>query len=290
MGTGEEASVADTGESVFVSQLDVIERVIAFTCRRHRLSSTEADDFASHVKLRLIENDYAILRRFQGRSSVRTYLTVVIQRLFLDYRVKAWGKWRPSAEARRRGPVAVLLERLIVREGHSFEEAYELLKTNHGVEEERAALERLASRFPERTKRRFEADDALADLPSPERPPDAAVAERDSQQAAERLSKALGALMSSLETQDRLVLAMRFEDGRTVAEIAATLRLDQKRLYRRVDKLLRDLRAGLEAAGLDAATVADVLESPAATVELDPAARGTGGRRPSIEEGARQWR
>jgi RNA polymerase sigma factor for flagellar operon FliA len=44
------------------------------------MPGVEADDFASHPKLKLIEDDYAILRKFQGRSSLRTYLTVVIER------------------------------------------------------------------------------------------------------------------------------------------------------------------------------------------------------------------
>jgi len=274
----------------FVSQLDVIERVIAFTCRRYHLSRADADDFASHVKLRLIENDYAVLRQFRGRSSLRTYLTVVIQRLFLDYRVSAWGKWRPSAEARRRGPVAVLLERLVVRDGHPFEEACELMKTNHAVAESREELERLAGRLPVRTKRRFETDDALASVPARDAPADEILAEQDARLEAGRLTAALQALTASLDVQDRLVLAMRFEDGRTVAEIAATLRLDQKRLYRRIDRLLRDLRMGLEAAGLGAAAVGEILESSAAEVEWPRALDGTAARRPSLKEGAPEWR
>ena len=35
---------------------------------------------------------------------------------------------------------------------------------------------------------------------------------------------------------------MRFEQGLTVAQIATTMRLDQKGLYRPLDRLLRDLR------------------------------------------------
>jgi RNA polymerase sigma factor for flagellar operon FliA len=71
---------AQTGEALFVSQLAVIERVISFVSSRHHMPGVEADDFASHAKLKLIEDDYAILRKFQGRSSLRTYLTVVIER------------------------------------------------------------------------------------------------------------------------------------------------------------------------------------------------------------------
>jgi|SRR5438876_9252438 len=86
-------------EAVFLSQLDLIERVIAFVCARQHVASTDADDFSSFVKLKFVENDYALLAKFEGRSSLRTFLTVVIQRLFLDHRITAWGKWRPSATA-----------------------------------------------------------------------------------------------------------------------------------------------------------------------------------------------
>src|SRR4030088_1334139 len=69
------------GETLFVSQLPVIEAVIAHVSRRHRLAATEAQEFGSEVALRLMQNDHEVLRRFQGRSSLRTYLTVVVNRL-----------------------------------------------------------------------------------------------------------------------------------------------------------------------------------------------------------------
>jgi hypothetical protein len=67
-------------------------------------------------------------------------------------------------------------------------------------------------------------------------------------------------LISELELRDQLVLTMRFKDGRSVAEIAATLRLQQKELYRQIDRLLRRLRAGLEAQGFEAGEVIGMLE------------------------------
>src|SRR6185503_194492 len=97
-------------EQRFLSALSDIERVIRFIARRNRLGRAEEEEFAGEVRLAFVEDDYRILDRFQGNSSLRTYLTVVIQRLFLDYRQKLWGKWRPSAEAQRRGPLACRLE------------------------------------------------------------------------------------------------------------------------------------------------------------------------------------
>ncbi len=45
------------------------------------LSSDLVDDLCAEVFVRLLENDYAILRRFRGQSSLATYLTVVSRRI-----------------------------------------------------------------------------------------------------------------------------------------------------------------------------------------------------------------
>jgi RNA polymerase sigma factor (sigma-70 family) len=252
-----------TGEAMFLAHFDVVERAIDFVCARNHLSAADADDFSSYVTLRMVEDDYEVLSRFQGRASLRTYLTVVIQRMLLDYRVRAWGRWRPSAEAKRCGPLAIRLEELLVRDGWGFDEAYELLKTNHGLTVTRDELERLAERLPSRSPRRFESDDALESVPSEDRAADELVKESDRQELAARVSGVLRNVMMGLEREDQLILVLRFEDGRTVAEIATTLRLESKALYRRVDKLLGKLREALEAEGIDAAAVRDILESPA---------------------------
>ena len=153
---------SNPGEALFLAHLDVVERAIGFVCSRNHLSAADADDFSSYVTLRIVEDDYEVFSSFQGRASLRTYLTVVIQRMLLDYRVRAWGRWRPSAEAKRCGPLAIRLEELLVRDGCRLDEAYEMLKTNHGLTVTREELERLAERLPSRPPRRFESDDALA--------------------------------------------------------------------------------------------------------------------------------
>jgi RNA polymerase sigma factor (sigma-70 family) len=285
-----EFPIAQTGEALFLSQLVVIERVISFVSSRHHLPGLDADDFASHVKLKLIEDDYGILRKFEGRSSIRTYLTVVIQRLFLDYRISAWGKWRPSAEAARAGAIAVLLEQLIGRDGYSFEEACELLETNHQVTASRSALAAIAGRLPVRIRRKFESDAALAQMPSDQPPVDDVIAEQERMATAARVGVALKSAMSGLEPQDRLILALRFEDGRSIVEVARMLRLDQKALYRRLDRVMRALRGALHAEGVDSAVALEIFESSAVSIEWRGETKGTSKGRPSMRQGGQEWR
>ena len=108
---------------LFLGHQKLIEEVIAHCCRRSHFKREEAEDFGSLVKIKFLEDDCAILREYQGKSSIRTYLTVVIKRLLMDYQDHLWGKWRYSAEAERLGPVAMRLERLLQREDVPLDEA-----------------------------------------------------------------------------------------------------------------------------------------------------------------------
>lgn len=242
-------------EQEFLAHLPFIERATSYVARTNHLSSQDAQDFASCVKVKLIEDDYAVLRKFQGRSSLRTFLGVVIQREFIEFQRQRLGKWHSSAEARRGGPVLMLLERLLVRDGYTFEESCQLLASRHGVTLGRGELESLASRLPPRFARTFESDDALPYLPSAMPAPDAVLdrMERDRLETAVR--RALTDLKARLPETDRLILAYRFEDGRKVVDIARALQIEQKALYRRVESILKQLREALEAAGFDASVV-----------------------------------
>jgi len=239
------------GETLFVAQLPVIETVVSHVCRRHHLAATEAQEFRSEVTLRLMQRDYEVLRRFQGRSSLRTYLTVVVNRLFLDYRIQLWGKWRPSAEAKRLGPVALSLERLIARDGWSFDQAVEVLRTSHAVDESPDELYAIYVRLsPSGPNRHFVPEDAAQHVPSTAPAPDETLIRAEREFAGNRVRLALDRARQGLRPEERLILKMRFDDAFPVSEIAAALRLDQKRLYRTIEGILERLRTGLVADGL----------------------------------------
>jgi RNA polymerase sigma factor for flagellar operon FliA len=239
-----------SSESLLVDNLPLIEGVIRLLCRRNGLSLGEADDFASAARLKLVENDYEVLRKYEGRATLRTYLTVVLQRVLLDLRTARWGKWRPSSEARRRGPVGMLLEQLVTRDGLTLDEAIEVLTTNHRVSESPDALREMAATFPARTSRREESDDLLVHMPDDAPAPDAGALHADLRPTATRAHAAIEKAIRSLDAQDRLIIKLRFHDGVGVADIARALHLDQKPLYRRLDQLLGRLRRALEEDGV----------------------------------------
>src|SRR5262245_9404414 len=105
------------------AQLALLAQVVRNVAKVGRLSRDDAEDFAQSVQLKFLERDYDVLRRFEGRSSLKTYLTVVVRRLLLDWQDHAYGKWRPTATALRLGPHAVQLERLVNRDAFTATEA-----------------------------------------------------------------------------------------------------------------------------------------------------------------------
>lgn len=246
-------------EHLYLEHRTVIDQAIAAICRRHRLSTAEAEDFGGSVRLHLIEDDYAVLRKFEGRSSIKSYLFAVIAHLAQDWRNATWGKWRHSAEAKRLGPLAMDLERLVVRDGLSVDEARETLRTRGQIDHSADALAALLQRLPGRLPRRFVTDEALVDYPAQAPAPDASLAQHDAGRAAHHAACALGAALSNLGAQDRLIIKMRFLDDFSIAEIARVLGLEQKPLYRRIERLLTELRNTLQQAGLTSTELADVL-------------------------------
>lgn len=238
--------------------IPLVDEIVRSLRRRHRVSGDEADELLACARLKLVEHDHAVLRKFTGRSTLRTYLVTVLTRLLLDQRRQRWGKWRSSLAARRLGPTAVRLEELLYRDGRSFDEAANVLRSA-GPTPPETELRRIAEQLPERERRRFAGEPALAVIALSADTAQASVAARERQEAAHAVEQRLDEALVGLGAQERLILRLRFDDGYTVGEIARVLRLEEKPLYKRIERLLERLRKSLEARGVRAADVSEVL-------------------------------
>ena len=236
-------------ESLFIDLLPQIERIVAVVCRRHGRRGAEAEDFLGEVRLKLIADRYAVLRKFNGKSKLSTYLTSVIANLSRDELIRRSGKWHASKKAKDLGTSAVRLEELVVREGRRFDEAIELLVRNEGVEETVEELQQIAEKLPPRVRRRFESEESLASLHAPE-DADHEVCQREAAVYRARLRSDLEAALATLPTEeDRVLVRLHLRDGVKIAQVARMLNLEQRPLYRRVQRLKEALRQTLEAQG-----------------------------------------
>lgn len=247
-----------TPRELFENHWTLIESVIRWVSKRHCLRAEEAEDFASHAALKLVEDDYGVLRKFRGQSSLRTYLTTVITRIFLDYRIARWGKWRRSAAAAKAGPIGVRLDRLMFRDGYTMNEAVALVAGDPQVVMTHAELLSLAATLPSRSPRRQESEAALEELVAQESAEDN-VALREAVRCTLSVRKALVRAFGELPGDDRLLLKMRFREDWSVARMASMLDCEAKGLYRRVHRALRALHSSMLASGVTQEEVATVL-------------------------------
>jgi RNA polymerase sigma factor (sigma-70 family) len=237
--------------------------VIARVCRRAGVRDADAEDFASTVKLALIENDYAILRSYEGRAPLGAFLTVIVQRQLSREWERLRGRWHPSAEAERAGPAAVLLEKLLVRDRRSLDEAVELVRAVDPSLDRRNVSE-LADRLPDRMPQprivplveedhRFVSPDAA----------DARASDADARRISEQVARVVRETIGAQSAEDRLLLRLHFGAGMSVADAARRLGVPQRPLYRRIEALLRQLRAALDREKLAAGDIAGLISAGA---------------------------
>jgi RNA polymerase sigma factor (sigma-70 family) len=248
-------------EALFLEHLGWIERVAAMTCTTRSVWGPDAEEFTAWIKLKLMEDDYAVFRNFRGESELRTYLSMVVSRQFSEYWRQRLGRWRPSAMAERLGEPARDLEALVYRDGYSLKEAAEKLRTAGRTTLSDVELARLLERLPAREPLRpteVASEPALAAAADPSGA-DRGIAAAEAKERHGEVMEALGRAMRRLEPEEQLIVRMHFADGRTLADVARTLRVEQKPLYRRVERLRKQLRGYLESSGVRSGDVRDVL-------------------------------
>lgn len=239
--------------------LGAVGDAVRFVASRNRLSSDMTEELNSRALLHLVDHGYAVLRQWRRECSLQTYLTTVITRVFLDLRNKEWGKAKPPAIARRLGAVALTLWRLTHRTRLSFDEAVKALQAEHGVTATRDELWDMFSKLPAPSSRYFVDVNELAEMEQPGADAEVLVHQIERRRLAARVERGLAQALDGLGDEDRLILKLYFHDGMFLAGIARLLNIDQPRLYPRFRGLMATLRASLEAHGLSAADVAEIV-------------------------------
>jgi DNA-directed RNA polymerase specialized sigma24 family protein len=249
-------------QSLFRANVALIDRVAGEVCRRARMRDEDVEDFTSSVKLALLENDCAILRRWEGRSTLAGYLSVVIRRLLQDHRTHELGRWRPSAEARRMGEAGVLLDTLMNRDGRALDDALPLACAAD-PSLSRSEVVAMASRLPshQRRPRLVELEEGV-EAEAADRADSLALA-RDAGRIAGRAGEVVCQTIAQWSDEDVMILRFRFGSSLSIADIARMLRVPQRPLYRRIESMLAALRLALTGAGFDATILSVVIGNEA---------------------------
>ena len=230
------------------------------------LRGADAEEFAAWARERLWDDDYQVLRKWRGESRLTTYLTTVITTLGREFRVKHWGRWRPSAAARREGPLAVRLETLVYRDGLKLTEAAELLRTRGETHRSDRELAHLLSRIPvrPRPRRRDDREVPIDGVAGTAAADDALDVSEDDAERRDAYRVLYGALRR-LGAREQVVVRMHFLEGRSLADVARALDVPQKPLYRLKDRALAALARDVEAAGVTRGRVLALIGGSVAT-------------------------
>jgi RNA polymerase sigma factor (sigma-70 family) len=236
---------------LYIDNLSLIEKLAEKICWRHHASREEAEEFAAELKLKLLVDDYAVLRKFKGDSSLAGYLKTVTANAFIDSRNRRWGRWRPSAAAREMGPLAVRMEELLNKYGWSFDEACEILLRNDRVDVSRKVLQAIWERLPPRS---------VPPLPNDAGQRLKEAGFKGEQQAVRnRVRAALQQALAALPLEDRHLIRLVFLDGIKIVTISKNEGIEYKVLHHRLEKILRKLQKALEEKGIRWEQVADLL-------------------------------
>jgi RNA polymerase sigma factor (sigma-70 family) len=252
------ADPAARGRVLLETHLALIQRQLHRLSWRSGLPDHEAEEFRSWALFKLVEDDYRILGKWEGRSSFPTFLTVVLMNLMRDYRIHVWGKWRPCAASRRWGQAGTLLERLLVRDGLASGEALERLQIEHGINFPPEEAARLAAALPWRPERRRASEDELLQIPV-DGHVESRIEEKEQARTTNRLRELLVPLLQSLPAEDRLILRLHFFEGLNMAAISRNLGRPQRELYSVRDRCLKKIRRSLDEAGLGANQVSGLI-------------------------------
>jgi RNA polymerase sigma factor for flagellar operon FliA len=159
----------------------------------------------------------------------------------------------------RLGEAAVALERLLRRDRRTVEEAVPLVRAID-PSLTRGDVEALARRLPERHARPRPIDVDSTELAlAASDGADALALGSERQRLSVRTSNIVRDALESMSAEDRTILRFHYGASMTMADIARALRLPQRPLYRRIERLHNALRTALAAAGIDEATVGELI-------------------------------
>jgi RNA polymerase sigma factor (sigma-70 family) len=238
-------------------------------------SGNETDELLNEVLDHLKADDFRVLRQFQGRSKITTYLTTIISNLVVDLVRKKQGRNRIKERAREMGEVAERLYEAVFRHGYTLSEAHCFLETTWGITSGHAELGlmldrmrgRLATVGPDPAPdswphRGFESVGETGVeiiVPDPARPADELLAEHQRERHCRQI---LDSVLAELSGEDRMLLILRFpsdenDEPKGNREIAQLLDLSEKAVDNRVRRILNRCRETLLKKGLSLSDLID---------------------------------
>jgi RNA polymerase sigma factor (sigma-70 family) len=221
------------------------------------ISTIDPEGFFNDVLAHLTADDYKALREFKNRSTITTYLTIVISRLFIDIQRKHTGRSRTKDRARALGPIGEELYELIWEKGFPLDEAYEYLKQNDHITETLEEIEAMVDKITGRPRAHkglaegSEQPDIKSAFVSAEDPEKELIKKERKKLANEVLNE----IRLESSTEERFIIERKFplsedEEPKDLSEIARILGITTKAVDSRLRRILAKLKEKMLSRGL----------------------------------------
>jgi DNA-directed RNA polymerase specialized sigma24 family protein len=146
----------------------------------------------------------------------------------------------------------------------------EIVRTHHEVGLTYAQLRAIWDQLPSRIRTTEVGEDAAAALAGNDSS-DNTLEDAQRRRSVDRLQTVLRAGFEQLPAQDRVVVALRFDQDLSIAEIAKLTGSSAATLHRRLDRSVKHLRMTLTNSGLDPREIVQLIGHP--SIALSPLLR-----------------
>lgn len=243
----EETLAIGDAQKLLTEHLPLVRRTVELACGRG--FAHEVEDCFAWVLVRLLENDYARVRRYRGDAPFRFYLRSVVIHLVRDYRVSVWGKWKSSVAARQLGWTALRLERLVWRDGHAADDAVAIVAQEDGLDPKE--LHRLLERIPARDARHRFVEESLAEAVEATGEVESRVQHSRQRALESDLKRHLKEILAQEDPAVRQLLRSHYRDGEKIVEIARREGFSERRYYSQLARTLKKIRRELLLRGIE---------------------------------------
>ena len=190
-------------------------KLIESICLRRFNYTEDGHECYVYVLDKIMENNYAVINAFQGRSTFKTYLVSITNRLAIDFFRHRYGRTSKTSNPEQSAPKKNQLKTVSIIDPENWSDEGRLDET---------------------------------------------VIQREDQEAKKSLEGIVKTQLSELSPEDRLLLKMKYEDNFKVSEIAEILKLDQKKTYRKINKILSDLKEEFLKKGININSILETLQ------------------------------
>ena len=257
-------------EKYIESNFSALKSVITSVCKKLYHIVSDCEECVSDLILKIVENDYEILRSFPGGNDykIATYLFTVLYRKAIDITRGDEGQYRPSTKAKKLGRCTVELEKQLYY-GSSLQEAHQ---TMLNIEECRNITFDDAQKIENKIRRKTgkpkptteyvsdintlygESSDEYPDITTGKplnehlvdgvhnKDPLENFEEEEGNEVRKQFQKLMASFMDKLKGEDLIIFNMSFFKSVNVSQIARSINQERYFVATKIKELLEDFK------------------------------------------------